>query len=232
MADWPRIVEIFAGRKPHKQQWQPLKSRPAHTNPHIVISKISYTIEILEKRIDFLMAQFKEARENARAKLRSKDRQMALLYLRTSKGYEKARDSTIRRMDAVLSMRNTIEESTFNKMALDAIKVTHEFLKTAKMPKLDDVDRMVEDIVTARDEADQILTDVSSSLEPVFDESDLERELDELDEIMDSASATATTPTRELRFITTDPSKQRFLEEDPSPLQREDDDQSGLILLQ
>ncbi len=95
--------------------------------------------------------------------------------LKTVKGYEKAREAVIRRKDSVICIRGVIEESTFNKIALDAIKVTHEFIKAAKMPKIEEVDQMIEDIVNTRDEMNEMLTEASTALEPVFDQDELEK---------------------------------------------------------
>ncbi len=218
MADWNRIVEIFVGRRPSAA---PARRRQEQNNPHVVIKKIASTIDLLDKRIDFLLVKIKEEKEIVRLKLRNGDRQLALSSLRMVKGHEKSREAIIRRKDAVIAVRTAIEESAFNKVALDAIKATHTYLKSTKMPSVEDVDNMIEDIVDIRTQTDQMLTDISTALEPVYDEDDLEKELDELMGVPEPAKVVSTVSSAPRRKS---PPVVKIIDEDPSPLQREEDE--------
>lgn len=226
MADWPRIIEIFTGR--HRRVRQ--VSLRAKNTPQAIIKRITETVDVLDKRIEFLRVKIQEEKDMVKEKIRIGDKRLALSFLKTSKGYEKARETVIRRKDSVVCMQRVIEESTFNKIALDAIKLTHTFMKEAKMPKLEDVDQMLEEIVSTRNEMDEMLTEASTALQPVFDEDELERELDEiLSSQPHQASASSSFPQPNQHYSPVIKYRQHLID-DPSPLQKEDQEDSILLL--
>jgi len=224
MADWPRLVEIFAGRRSTTTR---SRRSAGYDATQTVVRKISDTTEILDSRIRFLYAKIQEGKQTVRANLAKGDRQLALSNLRMVKGHEKAREVVIRRKDSVSAMRAVIEESKFNKIALDAIKTTHQFIKEAKMPKVEEVDQMIDDIVCARDEVNEMLMEASTALEPVYDEDELGRELDELLEL-------SPPPPSETKVVSrgrppTASAAVAAEAEDPSPSRRDDGEE--LLLL-
>jgi hypothetical protein len=230
MADWSRVVEIFAGRS-QKAVTRQKEKRGLQTT----IATIAHTIEILEKRIQFLHFQINEAKKDALAKGKKGDRQLAISCLLYAKNREKARQNAIRHKDNIVSIRGAIEESTFNKLALDAIKSAHTFFKKTKMPKMEEVDQMLDDIVNIKDDNEQMLAEVSDRLQPVYDEDDLEKELDELmePEAVVPAYRTSVVNSAASASVAPPPRKHRIPDvilEDPSPIQEEEG--SGILLYQ
>jgi len=78
----------------------------------------------------------------------------------------------------------TLEDATMNKETYQAMKVGHQAMKTSmKESDVEKADELMEDITEAMDQVQEMNDAMSQPLGPQLDEDDLQKELDELEEM-------------------------------------------------
>ena len=160
-----------------------LRKKPSpQINPHKSIEVLSDAIDTLQKREIHLHKQSDTALRMAREKSKAKDKRGALFQLRRKKMFEKELDSIVGKKQNMEIQKLTIETAIGNQSNLKSLKDAQHTLSTLVDEKTvedtDDVLSQIEETMAMGDELNDLLT---RPLGPVYDDSDLLEELEEMD---------------------------------------------------
>eukprot|EP00455_Lapot_gusevi_P017719 TRINITY_DN19545_c0_g1_i2.p1 TRINITY_DN19545_c0_g1~~TRINITY_DN19545_c0_g1_i2.p1 ORF type:complete len:235 (-),score=92.54 TRINITY_DN19545_c0_g1_i2:51-755(-) len=140
------------------------------------------SLQTLDKREKHLEKQINAALEEAKRKAKAKDKRGALFQLKRKKMLEKEIDQIFGKKVNVETQIMALEGAASNKEILTAMRQGTEALKASmREVNIDNVDNVMEDITEAISLADEVGEAMAQPIGPVMDETDLERELAELE---------------------------------------------------
>jgi len=158
------------------------KEKPVSTKESI--SKLRETIDVLDKREQFLMKKVEKETALAKDYMKKKNKSAALACLKRKKVYESQIEKLSAARMTIETQSMTIEGAQVNLEAMTAMKLGASSMKTIhKDLNIDKVDDTMDEIREQMDVANEISDAISQPLGgTVIDDDDLLAELDDLSE--------------------------------------------------
>eukprot|EP01067_Filipodium_phascolosomae_P001696 Filipodium_phascolosomae@DN2096_c0_g1_i1.p1 len=139
------------------------------------IRKNRETIDMLEKRQKFLESKIHKAEEEARDRVRKKDKRGALLLLKQKKMYEGQLDQLANSIVTLTQQITTLEGASTQSMAVNAMATGVQAQKAANEKlNLDKIDQLVDDMQDLQDQQQEISQALSAGQNLQDDEELLE----------------------------------------------------------
>lgn len=155
----------------------------AAPSPQEALGKLKETLELLEKRENFLQKKVEKEISFARSNAK-KNRKAALIAIKRKKIYENQIDKLQGARMTIETQVLTIEGAHVSLEAMSAMRQGANALKAIhRNMSVDDVDVVMDDIREQMDVAAEINEAIASPLGDTFDEDELEKELEELEEL-------------------------------------------------
>ena len=136
----------------------------------------------LEKREEHLQTKVNKSLKNAKSKSRKKDKKGALFELKKKKMLENQLQSIQGKRINVETQIMALEDAHLNTETLKAMKSSSRALKqTVKESDLEKVDELMEEMNEVMEQVKEMDEAMQQPLGPIFDDDELQAELDELD---------------------------------------------------
>eukprot|EP01066_Platyproteum_vivax_P009818 Platyproteum_vivax@DN4352_c0_g1_i1.p1 len=160
------------------------------------IRKNKETIDMLEKRQKFLETKIQKSEEEARERVRKKDKRGALLLLKQKKMYEGQLDQLANSIVTLTQQITTLEGASTQTMAVNAMATGVAAQKAAnEKMNIDKIDQLVDDMQDLQDQQQEISQALCAG-QNLADDEDLLEELGQLQaDELESALMSAHVPT-------------------------------------
>jgi charged multivesicular body protein 4 len=173
---------LFFSPHPSKKKTMPLfTTKKREPSPQEMMATMKETLQMLEKREEFLQKKVDTQIQEAKVALQKKDKKKAMVCLKKKKLY----DAEIEKLGATRVNLETqimaIENGMVTMSAMEAMKIGATAMKRLNNHmKIEDVDEFMQDIQEQFQLAEEISNAIATPLGGPFDEDDLLAELEEL----------------------------------------------------
>lgn len=159
------------------------KAKKAPT-PKEGITKMRETLEMLEKRENYLQSKIEHETAEARKFMAAKNKRAALMCLKKKKTYEAQIEKISGATMTIQTQLMAIEGANVSLQTLEAMNLGAKVMKDLhKNMTVEDVDKTMEEIQTQMEIATEIETAIAQPLgNTVFDEDELDAELEALEQ--------------------------------------------------
>ncbi|CAF1166613.1 unnamed protein product [Rotaria sordida] len=160
------------------------KEDPNQISPNEAIQRLSNVEEILSKKQEHFESQIEVEKGNALLYSRQGNKRAALMALKRKKKYEKALIQIDGTLTTLEIQRETLQNASSNMEILHAMRQAAGALKKANQNlDVDDVHILKEELIEQQEIAEEIANVLStqpSGISDLYNDDDLERELNEL----------------------------------------------------
>jgi len=154
------------------------------TNNLKIINELRENIDLIEKRNLFIEKQKNKLIIEAKAKLNNNDKKGALLILNKKKKIEEEINKNQGSQLLLENQLSNLESSNLNKHIINSLSKSNKAIHTLnKDLNVDTIEELMDDIQEEKDNYNTIQSIMEQPLQQIYEDDDLNKELEELEEV-------------------------------------------------
>ena len=193
---------LFNKRQKQKENETENEKLDKHINNLKIINELRENIDLIEKRNLFIEKQKTQLITEAKAKLNNNDKKGALLILNKKKKIEEEINKNQGSQLLLENQLSNLESANLNKHIINSLTKSNKAIHTLnKDLNIDKIEELMDDIQEEQDNYNTIQSIMEQPLQQIYEDDDLNKELEELAEIKQIEQFTKIENSEDLKLL-------------------------------